>query len=80
MHIPERDNVEEHYNIRRLDNRYRVVCSERAVVPNRFIVSVERLHDDHWHHVAGTAGFGSLNRLMANARIIELYETFKPME
>lgn len=75
--LPPLDWKEAHYHIRRLDNMFRVTCSEHMTNPERFYVSVEKLCGSHWEHVAGSS-IGLVDRETANRLIVEKYAEFKP--
>lgn len=75
-HMP-LDYVEYHFNIRRLDNRHRVVITESAF---NVYVTIESLdHDSDWRHVPGSSvSFGKLKISSAMKFAREIYDTWNP--
>lgn len=74
------DDVEEHYNIRRLDNRYRVTVSRDQPTVHRSwygYTSIYRLVGSHWEHVSGTSQSHS-SEALARARAQQLYDEWEP--
>lgn len=73
------DRVVAYYNIRRLDNRFRVALE---VTPHNIYTSVDSLGPDGiWMMVKGTStGYGTNGKTRASAAALKLVNTFDPKE
>jgi hypothetical protein len=77
------DGTEEHYNIRRLDNRYRVTINRpgwnfRDGARSWYgYTSIYHLKSDHWEYVSGTSK-SHASYESATSRAKQLWEEWRP--